>query len=581
MRPVTLVLLALFTGAVTPCCRRLCLTLDASAALPHSREDGDTICFTLNNSVGDALTHCRMNLVLKYESTIQEDWIVIFTVEENNRNPDLLPAVTLGYGIYAICGSNDLLRAVPEVLNGVGQSEPTGHSGSRVQALVGHSSSGPSSPSHGLQMSHERTCAFLRDRDVDPRAESSHWAQNLTLLLPLLCWSRVDIVCGTCKLEDTAKSQTLLQDVKGFGLPGLAEFLLSTFICDWSLAAQRRMCSPLAEGQAWLNVHGATCALTTVADMLMRKECSDSHPKSACLKDAGFTPNQLLKVVCIQISPPGRWSDANETGSCCFNLNVMTDREHGQKNDASEHIPRILHGKIEERSHRCVSNGWVEGLLLTALFWLGIYTSTVVTVSHRDTPVYRANSKLSFLLLITQTLCSLSPLTAIGRPSEWSCMLRHTAFGITFVLCISCVLGKTIVVLMAFRATLPGSNVMKWFGPPQQRLSVLAFTLIQVLICVLWLTVSPPFPYKNMKTYKENSILECDVGSAIGFWAVLGYIGLLALLCFVLVSQANKLPSMQAKFLLLTVLIHVQLAAWLQTSRAPTKYKLVIEVHST
>uniref|UniRef100_A0A4W5LWZ8 G-protein coupled receptors family 3 profile domain-containing protein n=1 Tax=Hucho hucho TaxID=62062 RepID=A0A4W5LWZ8_9TELE len=412
-------------------------------------------------------------------------------------------------------------------------------------------------------MIHIGTCACLRDRDVNPRAillraESSHCAQNLALMLPLTCWSRVDIVCETCKLEGTAESQTPLQEVKGFVLPGLAEFLLnlipsdgsqSTFICDWSLAAQQWLCSPLPDGQAWFNVHRAMCALTTAADMLMRKECSDSHTKSVCLKYAVFTPNQLPKAECIKISPLGRWSDANTIVACCFHLKVTTDREHGQKNDASDYIPHIL-----QSSHQCVSYGWVEeGILLTALFWLMIYTSRAVAMSHRDTPILRANSKLSFLLLITQTLCSLSPLTAIGRPSEWSCMLRHTAFGITFVLCISCVLGKTIVVLMAFRATLPGSNVMKWFGPPQQRLSVLAFTLIQVLICVLWLTVSTPFPY----------------------------IGLLSLLCFVLVSLVNKLPSMQAKFILLTVLIHVQLSAWLQTSRAPTRYKLVIEIHST
>uniref|UniRef100_A0A4W5M637 Olfactory receptor C family, g4 n=1 Tax=Hucho hucho TaxID=62062 RepID=A0A4W5M637_9TELE len=348
--------------------------------------------------------------------------------------------------------------------------------------------------------------------------------------------------------------------------------------------------------QVWFDSTGSAAAMYEVVNW-QRGPDGGVQFKPVGYYDASLPPGQQFRLerwipvsVCSESCPPGT-RKAVQKGKpvCCYDCIQCAEGEinsNGCIHCPDEYWSNLGRDKCIFKAIEFLTFTEVMGIVLMLFSLFGVFLTVLVAILYlikKDTPIVRANnSELSFLLLFSLTLCFLCSLTFIGRPSEWSCMLRHTAFGITFVLCISCVLGKTVVVLMAFRATLPSSNVMKWFGPPQQRLSVLAFTLIQVLICVLWLTVSPPFPYKNMKTYKEKIILECDVGSAIGFWVVLGYIGLLSLLCFVLAFLARKLPDNfnEAKFITFSMLIFC--AVWITFIPAyvssPGKFTVAVEI---
>lgn len=65
---------------------------------------------------------------------------VMFTVEEINRDTKILPGHSLGYKLFNGCGSENLIRAAIEAVNGKHTNDCSG----QVQALLGHSSSGVS-----------------------------------------------------------------------------------------------------------------------------------------------------------------------------------------------------------------------------------------------------------------------------------------------------------------------------------------------------------------------------------------------------------------------------------------------------
>ncbi|XP_006637607.3 olfactory receptor CU1 [Lepisosteus oculatus] len=303
---------------------------------------------------------------------------------------------------------------------------------------------------------------------------------------------------------------------------------------------------------------------------------------------------QVPRSVCSKSCPPGT-RKAIRVGEplCCFDCLPCAEGEISYESDSTEctkcppdHWSDKDRTMCEPRAIEFLSFQDTLGIILVILTFVGVsvtLATVVIFYNCRSTPLVRANnSELSFLLLIALALCFLCSLLFIGKPSVWSCMARHAAFAISFVLCISCILVKTIVVLVAFRATLPGSNAIKRFGPLQQRAIIFLCTVVQAVLCALWLIVAPPFPFKNTSYQGGKIILECKDGSTLAFYLVLGYIGLLSCVCFVLAFLGRKLPGTfnEAKFITFSMFIFF--AVWISFIPAyqssPGKYTVAVEI---
>ncbi|XP_053556331.1 vomeronasal type-2 receptor 26-like [Bombina bombina] len=303
--------------------------------------------------------------------------------------------------------------------------------------------------------------------------------------------------------------------------------------------------------------------------------------------------NKVPQSQCSETCPPGSRKVVKRGHQpCCYDCAVCSEGEISNVSDSENCLRCPDHEWPNHKRNKCLLKAeefisYENDIIAVIFSFTSIFLSVITVailgffISFRNTPIVKANNRnVSFILLLSIMMSFLCVFLFIGRPVDITCKLRQVSVATTFSVSVSSVLAKSITVLVAFKATKPGNIWQKIMSLQSSLYIVCACSFIQVMICSCWISVSPPFQELNIHTFPGKIIVQCNEGSVFALYVVLGYMGLLSALSFIVAFLVRTLPDNfnEAKYITFSMLLFC--SVWVSTIPAylSTKGKNVVAV---
>ncbi|XP_029435877.1 vomeronasal type-2 receptor 26-like [Rhinatrema bivittatum] len=562
-----------------------------------------------------------------------------FAIEEINNSTDILPNITLGFLMYDGCISDKIsVLNTLRILSAKKDAVPNYSCSQRdrVVAFIGHVMSSPSYSTAQItgiyrfpQISYGALDPSLSDRVQFPSfyqtvPDERFQYEAIIQLLKHFGWTWVGIVASN-DVSNVRASEELRNEIIRSG--ACVDFLV--ILNDKDLRTFTTAVEVIANTAANINRYIKNLQFRTSAfDLIIFDDEGNLQiqfdiinflifRKGDVLKNQvgtfnpfappgqqllinvsaiGWSPNftQIPRSVCSESCPPG-YRKAPQKGKplCCYDCVPCPEGEITNMMDMENCEPCPEDQWSNQERNRCIPRAIdflsYEDPLGLSLASVAIFFSMVtagvmgIFKKHKDTALVKANNRdLSFILLISLMMSFLCSLLFIGQPLKVTCLLRQPAFGIIFAVSISSILAKTLTVAMVFNATRPGSRFKKWLNNRISLYLVLLCSVGEALICTVWLLMSPPFPELDTKSETGKMVLQCNEGSVTAFYIMIGYMGFLALLSFVVAFLVRKLPDTfnEAQFITFSMLVFCSvwvsfIPAYLSTKG---KYMVAVEI---
>ncbi|XP_031729705.1 G-protein coupled receptor family C group 6 member A [Anarrhichthys ocellatus] len=305
---------------------------------------------------------------------------------------------------------------------------------------------------------------------------------------------------------------------------------------------------------------------------------AEYHPHNNNFTRTNHSSTQQLQDLkhiiskCSSSCVPGQFKKTAEgQHTCCYECINCTANYYSNNTDMDQCLSCDTNTEWStDGSSSCIPKAllyfsWQDGFAVVLLTFsaLGIFLALLVSalfLHRRDTPVVKAaGGPLSQVILFSLVISDISAMLFVGRPNSFQCKARQVLFGISFTLCVSCILVKTLQILLAFQVDPGTQEVQRRLYQPYLIVSICV--AVQAATCVCWLVLKSPF--NHVIRHPTTLLEDCHEGSYLAFGLMLGYIAVLALVCFICAFKGRKLPQQynEAKFITFSMLLY--LISWL------------------